>query len=1214
MGRIGLGTVHSHGCPAFGEKCSTARDRRRQNPHQQQQCRESDFCVDGWMEFQRFRISTRRGRRRRRKPVGLGTNAMILLLSMFIALATPLANAAFVQFENCLPQSIIHSNPLQLQFEPMFVWAEFNLTSEAKNLNVTVYGNVTGIATQEPYPPPNSPSWSNPENTVGKIVDVDAQNNMLSTIFTRFEFLSYTPYVAPPARFCDSLVQGQCPLGPVFFSNGTPPELRAFSVSHDLFSSYAFTTITPLITVTSGNAARSLVVCVSADVTPSLGSSLNDTVRYLPLVILILVGIATVAAAMFSPWGSLDFFRWTSNYGRDEDLLRLVTPGFADCLQYIQFIVLTGSLTLNYPGFYQPIVSRIGWSVLMFNQSFVSHGNGTQPLQDGVYVANATYGLDRMRQLIGMSSVKDIWAGMVVWLLAILGCVVLLIQLGFGLRWLHHQVTHEPEEDLRAKNFPFTMGNVIRIIFNFFLLPIVSLSMFQLVVTRNSPISTVALAVVLLVCLVGFAAWLLLLITQTRPRSYMFDDLPTVLLYGPLYNTFSDSAAAFSVVSVLLTFVRGIAIGAVQPSGIAQIVLLAICEVVLIITLSAFRPFARPTSMTLYHTIFAVVRCITMLLSASFVPSLKVGHAARGWIGYAILLMHGMVLTFGFFLNAIQTLVEVLARLAGAGGEGGVEGGAARGGLVKVFGMRQLSRRVPQRPHHVPRHSINSEAAMLGPDRERLSSHLDGDRTRSFSTSSALLLNRSVATENRMSAGFEASSIHGVGHSRGSGSGPYTPSTPGGISPMVLPGQQSGDGGSPRSGMVGMKNDAGPYYRPPRQRRATLDGMLPSSRKHNSWTSGDWTRRQSGINADGEDADVYYGPPIAGNSTPVPAYLGAPRDDSDADMDEPGRPRTDYAVREVDFYYRVRGPALSRAATRKLKTGPADPTGPVSSATGWFRGLFRGKTRDKGKGFEVVRSTRAPPPGLMPHPEQAQPFPEPYHDKPDATKNPELDVTQQTRSKSDTYETPDETPRYESKIQTEVTPPSLPAIEASGDIELPRRTGSKSETYGQQNLAILPPAIPRKSSKRHSSADSADRTLEIGMPPPTSSDGNQETSMDNNSSTQGPQPQSQATTQPTRLPFGSKSPSVRSEFVSTRSTSSSIQNTTDDENNSGSRSDNRRQVSSPYMVSNRRQGRPSSVGFVPMHRASDHIHVSDSTPFSGSSAEIVGEPSSSPSM
>ncbi len=463
-----------------------------------------------------------------------------------------------------------------------------------------------------------------------------------------------------------------------------PQDLPAFSISHDFFSSYAFTTFATTLSVISGDVDKTLLACVSANITPDLGPSISDMLTYLPLVVLILVGLATAFAAIFSPWGTSDTFRWTTNYGRDADLLRLVTPGFGDCLSYIQFIVLSGSLSLSYPGYYQPVVSKVGWSALMFNTSFVTHGNGTQSLVDGIYNVEGKYGLDRLSQLVGMTSVKDIWAGMIIWLLVVVAAVLVLIQIGFVLRWSYRLVSHTQEEDLRAKNLPFSIGNVVRIVFNFFLLPLVALSMFQLVLAGSSPAYTVGLAAVLLILLFGFAGWLLYLIALTRPRAYLFDDLPTLLLYGPLYNTYSDEAATFALVPVLLIFVRGIAIGAVQPSGIAQLVLLAICEVILILTLHAFRPYHSPTSMNAYHTFFAIVRLLCTLLSVAFVPSLGLTEAPKGWIGYVVLLMHAIVLVFGFFLNAIQTIVEVAARLGGAGGEEGVDGGAARGGLVKV--------------------------------------------------------------------------------------------------------------------------------------------------------------------------------------------------------------------------------------------------------------------------------------------------------------------------------------------------------------------------------------------------------------------------------------------------------------------------------------------------------------------------------------------------
>lgn len=611
-------------------------------------------------------------------------------------------NGAFIQFENCLSPNTIDSNPKQLQFVPLHVWASLNTTSDSHNLNVTVYGNVTGRATQQQLPPPDDPKWQNPNETLGKIPDLGGPSDQqkYTTFGTTIKVLGYTPYSPVDVRLCNTTALTPCPFTPVFSPDADIGQLPAMTISHNLFSSYAFTSLTSQMTLRSGDTNAAQLACIKASITPDLGRKLSDTLTYVPLAVLIMVALATAAAAIFSPWGSPDLFRFTSNYGRDDDLLRLVTPGFGDCLQYLQFIILAGSLSLNYPGFYQPVVSQISWSTLMFNESFVSKGNGSRSLVDGIYNVSGSYGLDRMSQLVGMSKDEDLWSGMVVWLLIIIAAVLLLIQLGFLIRWAYRFLSNTQEEDLRQKNLPFCVGNAIRIVFNYFLLPIVALSTYQLVIAGRSRSFVVALSALLLVALILFAGFLLWLVATTRPRSYLFDDLPTVLLYGPLYNTYSDNAATFALVPVTLTFLRGIAIGAVQPSGIAQLVLLAICEVINILTLNAFRPFHSPTSMNLFHTLFAVVRLVTILLSVAFLPSLDVNDASRGWIGYVILLLHGVVLLFGFFLNACQTLVEVIARLAGAGGEEGVGGGATRGGLVKVSRSLQMDHLLPDQINH----------------------------------------------------------------------------------------------------------------------------------------------------------------------------------------------------------------------------------------------------------------------------------------------------------------------------------------------------------------------------------------------------------------------------------------------------------------------------------------------------------------------------------
>lgn len=759
------------------------------------------------------------------------------------------------------------------------------------------------------------------------------------------------------------MINGSCPLGPSFDASSYDPyELSTFSLAHDFNSSYAFATFSSTVRIKSGDAGAPDLACISANITPNLGGTLTGLLTYLPVAVLVIVAIATAAAAIYSPWGTTDPFKWTTNYGRDEDLLRLVTPGFGDCLQYIQFIFLTGGLTLNYPGFFQPATSNVGWSALLFNESFVSHGPGYQSLVDGVYVTNGTYGMTRMSQLIGMTATKDTWACMAVWLLVICVIAVIICQVGFVFRWIYRYFTNTTEEDLRSKNWPLSGGMVVRVMYNYFLLPIVALSTFQLVTAARSPASVVAMAVVLLLAIIAFAGWILILIFRTKPRASLFDDLPTVLLYGSLYNTYSDEAAPFALIPAVLTFMRGVAIGAVQPSGIAQLIILAICEVILILTLHAFKPFHSPTHMNAYHTFFASARLAAVLLSVAFVPSLGVTQAPKGWIGYAILLLHAIVLIFGFFLNSIQTVIEVGARMAGVGGD--PQHGAQRGGLIS-YSWRQLSKRQPGKGRPG---SMTSDAAILATDGDAKTLKMLGGRSRSMSASSQILLSQHLDNSNSTNrvSGFDQYdpsdyNLTPGGRESPSGAGLF-PSGP--SSGSLTGGAGLGLASAGKRPILGIKTEQplqDPYYRPPRQRRNTNDPYTPGAKSRHS---GEWNRApyiDSPEQASKDSHDLEAGD-LAGDS-PMPAYLKSHhRGISDPDLADLPRERTDYAVREVDFYYGVRGPALSEGGpTRKLKTGPADPMGPVSSASTWFNRMFKGKSKEKHSGFEVVRSARMPP-------------------------------------------------------------------------------------------------------------------------------------------------------------------------------------------------------------------------------------------------------------
>ncbi len=152
----------------------------------------------------------------------LGICLLQRLLLVTFLLIRP-STAVFVTFSNCLSPDIINSNsPQQLQFVPLYVWATFNSSAASHNINVTAYGNVAGIATQQPYPAHDDPQWRNPNATVGKIPDVagPANDQKYTTFTTQFNVLDYTPYDPPAVRFCNSSSLTQCPLTPVFNFKG----------------------------------------------------------------------------------------------------------------------------------------------------------------------------------------------------------------------------------------------------------------------------------------------------------------------------------------------------------------------------------------------------------------------------------------------------------------------------------------------------------------------------------------------------------------------------------------------------------------------------------------------------------------------------------------------------------------------------------------------------------------------------------------------------------------------------------------------------------------------------------------------------------------------------------------------------------------------------------------------------------------------------------
>lgn len=720
--------------------------------------------------------------------------------------------------------------------------------------------------------------------------------------------------------------------------------LPSFGFSYNLNSSFTLGSLAAFLRVKYGDKEATEIGCVSLVVTPEIDPMIAGMIMYMPIFVLVLVGIAILLGAIWSPWRSSDAFLWLKNHGQDPDLLQLVTPSFGDCLHYIQFIFLTGGLTLNYPGFYQPIASKFAWSALMISSGFLESSSGWGSAIDGIYVTHGDYGLEKLSQLIGIAEVKNIWTCMTIWLLGIIMLSSAIIQLGFFFRWANRRFFQTHEEDLREKNVPYSVGNLIRIVFNYFLLPIVALSMFQFVVASKTPLFKVALSVLLLSFVIGFTVWLLKFIILTTPKSLFFEDHRTILLYGSFYNTLSDDKIYYAPLPVIITFIRGIAIGAVQAFGIWQLVLLALCEVVTVLSIYGVQPYHSQSSMNAYQISFSATRLASLLLMISFEPFLGVPEGTKGWIGYSILFMHCIVLVIGFMLNAIQTIMEVGFRLVVTHDKRC----QARSSFAQAICMQKLSRRIFPRFDFFSRRRQMSDFTM--PElNERNASLLEKGRARSQSSSSTqgLLPSRSPSFD-FMGSDYNESSQNRNGARYQNLIIQNEASASSFTEPTILSFDDLNK--TPLTASTEVKH-IDQYYRPPRFHRLKLERFTPTSRYVKSGISRQWSFRDPARNAY-EQIDES---PLKSGRNSILVGLSEPDDIN-------RKPIADYTTREVDLFYKIRGSTpASDISGRWSRNSSTISISPVKSATGWIKWILGIKTKEQKKGFEVMRRPRLPP-------------------------------------------------------------------------------------------------------------------------------------------------------------------------------------------------------------------------------------------------------------
>ncbi|RAL11095.1 uncharacterized protein BO97DRAFT_425725 [Aspergillus homomorphus CBS 101889] len=424
------------------------------------------------------------------------------------------------------------------------------------------------------------------------------------------------------------------------------------------------------------------ISCTATHITPYIGSLASKLLKALPFVIMVLFGITTAPLKVLRANGRSMFRYELADLSRDPAQSHL--RGLGDCLHFLQFIFLSSCLTLSYPGFFRAIAGQLAWSSLIFRNWPVTHDFTYPGVNDGFYATNSTWGLEEMTQVLGGTVISDLWVNAIVNLVLVIVGIIVLVQVPFGIQWVSKTFRRrQPIEltDLQEESVTQcqrTGWSILRTVLDYFLLPLVTFSSSQFLIASWFPVYRTFFAVLiigLLTVSLGFTIWYL--VKSNRQGAFFQESL--------VPNRYSGSWMFFVLYGIPL--VRGIAIGALQQSGLVQTVVLMVCETLnLACLLWNCRDFHawRPVCFSLWRFASLAMTCV-------FLPQFQASERDKGLIAYSILFLHAAMLFFGFFVPSVSSIVLFTLRELGitqSHGSNLVEPHQA-----PVFGIGQLSQR-----------------------------------------------------------------------------------------------------------------------------------------------------------------------------------------------------------------------------------------------------------------------------------------------------------------------------------------------------------------------------------------------------------------------------------------------------------------------------------------------------------------------------------------
>lgn len=391
--------------------------------------------------------------------------------------------------------------------------------------------------------------------------------------------------------------------------------------------------------------------CLNAFMTPSIDITTIEIAKWAPISILILVILCAVwceISNLTQVQSDDEILEQSSPQGTCHRSSRSYLTRIADCLSYVQFMFFSGALSLNYPGFLQPMVSPSSWSTLMFSKGPIITHSHYPGIKDGIYEMNGTFGgtagLEHMTQIMGAPVTTATWTNVMSLAFILFVGLTLIIQVGLKLTWSRdwfRSTNSWTVQGHRAHGAKATAWIVIQVFISYFLFPIVAWTTYQLDHVMFFPIYYTVTVIVVVCLLIGGCWWAM---AERSPKNMGY-----LLIDGfekrerPVSSRTQD---LYTVITFVLIFLRAVAIGGLQVVGAVQLLVLIGCEIIQLALLAWTRP---SSSWATRANLLTCARLSVLLFFSGMLPDL-VDFATRTALGYTVLVLHAVVL-LGLFLG-----------------------------------------------------------------------------------------------------------------------------------------------------------------------------------------------------------------------------------------------------------------------------------------------------------------------------------------------------------------------------------------------------------------------------------------------------------------------------------------------------------------------------------------------------------------------------------